>query len=101
MLPSEYLNWIKNLSANNQEKKFEYLIARPKNGIRYFYYDFDYVGGVQGQTYQLIWTPAQAQAFPFTSEEEVEEFKAEYISPRPASIIRVLRPALSIIQLME
>lgn len=100
MIPSQYLDWMKELVANAQEKKYEYLIGRVKNRANFFYYDFDYVGGINEQLIQLIWTPYQRQAFPFETEQEVEEFKAEYITPRKASIIRVIKPPYSMIELM-
>lgn len=97
MLPASYHEWMRQLVANAQEKKYEYLIGRVKNKTNYFYYDFEYVGGV---LYQLLWTPTQRQAFPFETEQQVEEFKAEYISPRKASIIRVIKPPMSLMDLM-
>jgi hypothetical protein len=100
MIPSQYLEWMKELVANAQEKKYEYLIGRVQNKTNFFYYDFDYIGGADGRLIQLIWTPYQRQAFPFESEQEVEEFKAEHISPRKASIIRVIKPPHSMIELM-
>lgn len=92
MINSEYLDWLKQLVANAHEKRYEYIISRTKNLQKYFYYDFDYIGRKDETLYQLMWTPTQRMAFPFETEEEVEEFKAEYISPRKASIIRVIKP---------
>lgn len=100
MLPSQYIDWMRQLVANAQEKKYDYLIGRIKNRTNYFYYDFDYIGGVDDMLYQLLWTPTLTQAFPFSTEEEVEEFKSKFISPRKASIIRVIKSPQSLIELM-
>lgn len=100
MLPAEYLQWMKQFISNTQEKKYEYLISRSKNSLKYFYYDFDWIGATKDDTFQLIWTPTRRLAFSFDSEQEVEEFKAEYVSPRKASIIRVIKPPHSMIDLM-
>lgn len=100
MGPVEYLEWMRQLVANAQEQKYEYLIGHVKNKANYFYYDFEYVGGISGTVHQLLWTPFQRRAFPFETEQEVEEFKADYISPRKASIIRVIKPPHSMIELM-
>lgn len=88
MINSGYSAWLTQMVATLHEKKFEYLISRAKNDKEYFYYNFDYITDT---TFQLLWTPRQARAFPFESEQEVEEFKSDYISPRKASIIRVHR----------
>lgn len=100
MINSEYLDWLKQIAASTQESRYEYIISRSKNSLQYFYYDFDYIGGVVGTAYKLIWTPAQRRAFAFNTEQEVEEFKAEYVTPRKASIIRVPKPLHVMLELI-
>src|SRR5277367_683494 len=103
MILTDYHEWMRQLVANAQEKKYQYIISRLKNNAKFFYYDFDIVGRVTdpiNPLYQLVWTPIQRQAFPFESEQEVEEFKAAYITPRKASIIRVIKSPHSLIDLM-
>lgn len=102
MFPVNYHEWMKQLVAESQEKKYEYYIMRAKADTRYFYHDYDVWEDEDGRdTYQLIWTKVQRLALPFETEQEVEEFKSDFISPRKASIIRVHRQPHSIYELMD
>lgn len=105
MIPTHYAQWLEQLRANAQERKYEYLISRGVDGKKFFYFDFDWIGKPRfgdplKKEMQLFWTPTQRLAFPFQTEQEVEEFKADFVSPRKVSILRVIKPAHSMIDLM-
>lgn len=98
MFPVDYHAWMKKLVAESQERKYEYHIVMKD---KYFYHDYD-VCMIDGKdVYQLIWTKTQQLAFPFETEQEVEEFKADFVSPRIASIVRVHRSPHAIYELMQ
>lgn len=84
MLGQGHEEWMNELLASMH--KDYYVIRRTKNLTKYYYYDFDQVGE---QSFKLIWTPSQRSAFLFDSEQMVEEFKANYVSPRQAAIVRL------------
>lgn len=80
-----YKNWLEQLIADHADK-YGYLIETKKNSTNWFFVDaFRIKDGI----YQLQWTAAKAKATLFESEQMVEEFKSQYISPRKASIIRI------------
>lgn len=64
-----------------------YIIQCTKNAKKFFFMEFAYLGSSIVQ--QIIWTPRMGAAHLFLTEETVEEFKADFISPRKASIIRL------------
>ncbi len=80
-----YKSWLEQL-ISSQNNKYAYLIETKKNSTNWFFVD---VLEFKNNIIQLQWTAARNKATLFETEETVEEFKAHYISPRKASIIRI------------
>lgn len=100
MLAGAYHEWMNELLQNARSKKYDYIISRGKNNQKYFYYDFDEYDGTTPNLIQLIWTPHPLRAFLFHTEQDVEEFKSDFISPRKASIIRVAKAPSQMLELL-
>lgn len=78
---SGYLDYI---IGKYQPERYIYLIRRRKVDGRWFLRD------VAGKfPFPAIWTPHFSTALLFPTEQEVEEFKCEFVSPRPCEIIRI------------
>ncbi len=80
-----YKAWLEQLVASGEDK-YAYLIETKKNSTKWFFVD---VLEFKNSILQLQWTAARNKATLFETEEMVEEFKAHYISPRKASIVRI------------
>jgi len=87
-------SWLIELFNQASKHEFVYLIEMRKNSSKWFFVDF--VEHNNNAT-QIIWTPRQKDASMFLTEQKVEEFKAEYISPRKVSIIRLDKPDVSML----
>lgn len=101
MLGAEYTEWMEQMLSRLKEKQFAYLIERKAHHKNYFFYDihnFDLTFGLN-EKQQVIWTPFQRQAALFDTEEQVEEFQSQYITPRKSSIIRIVKPPAMIVML--
>ena len=66
---------------------YRYYIQFIMNSKKFFFYEL--IGFGESDILQIKWTPVIATAYPFKTEEQVEEFKSDYISPRKVSIIRL------------
>ncbi len=73
-------SWIDTLLDQNHI----YVIEMKKNHTNWFFFNL-----AEELNKQVTWTPKIRQAHFFLSEEAVEEFKAEFISPRKTSIVRM------------
>lgn len=85
MLSISYKSWLEQLIAS-QEDKYAYLIEIKKNSTNWFFVD---ILEFKNNLIQLQWSAIKNKATLFENEEMVEEFKAKFISPRKASIIRI------------
>ena len=97
MLSQEYQDWMMQMLDKLKQQQFAYLIERKTNNKNYFLYDVKGFNPLLKDA--IVWTPFQRQAALFDSEEQVEEFQMNYISPRKSSIIRIVRPPAMIIML--
>ena len=79
------MNWFNIIS----EAKYRYFIQFVKNSKKFFFYELVEYTSEPSDILQVKWTPILASAFPFETEEHVETFKADFISPRKVSIIRL------------
>jgi hypothetical protein len=78
-----YLDYI---IGKYQPERYIFIIRRKRVSGKWFLLD------VEGKSpYPAIWTPHFTKAFMFPTEQEVEEFKCEFVSPRPCEIIRISR----------
>lgn len=67
-----------------------YLIEYKKNFKKFFFYELVGLTEISDKwVLQVKWTPYIKHAFLFDTEQNVEEFKADYLSPRKVSIIRL------------
>lgn len=67
------------------QEEYIYLIKRLKVAGDWFLFD------LTEETYTAMWTKSTRSAFKFPSEIAVEEFRSEFISPRPVEIVRIKR----------
>lgn len=81
-----YLEYIKKLREAGGNYRFRYLIRTIKASDRWFFQDFNDIETIEPIVY---WTSIQRRACLFTTEQDVEEFKADYIKPRKSDIIRI------------
>lgn len=81
------MSYIDHLIAHMQEEtEFLYLLEH-KVKVGWFLIDFMMTPSEDGSA--AIWFPQQKMAVKFISEEDVEEFKLKFLSPRPVSIVKV------------
>lgn len=88
IVPSQY-NWIQAF-ANGDKIDSIYMIEMRRDATKYFFLTLATTQSLL--LTQVLWTPSLNKAWAFTCEEDVEEFKADYISPRKVSIIRISTP---------
>lgn len=80
-----YQDWNQHSLFNRfYQDSYIYIIEFKKNQLSWFFFDL-----ISKGYNQVIWTRNIKHAHFFLSEEAVEEFKAEFISPRKTSIIRL------------
>lgn len=81
-----YQKWIDEILAGVKDPSHVYMIEMRKKQKKWFFLTLT---PKTEQLVQVCWTPTMRNAYVFLEEETVEEFKAEFISPRKASIIRM------------
>lgn len=86
-----YQKWIDDMLAQVENHEHVYTIEMKKNQKNWFLLAVTPADVIQ----QVYWTSALRSAHLFMSEQTVEEFKADYITPRKVSIIRL--PALEML----
>lgn len=83
-------SYLEQLINGHQEKtKYWYMIKSKyinRDGEWFF---FDLEEFHEDRPHRVIWVHTYTTAFKFPSERAVEEFHAEFIAPRPTSIIRM------------
>jgi len=81
--------YIEQLIAHMQESKYVYALES-KLKLGWFLIDYGTpVGQVNDNVSAAIWFPNRQIAVKFDTEESIEEFQHQYISPRPSSIVRI------------
>jgi hypothetical protein len=83
--------WMDEILAKAKTYSHVYMIEMRKNQNKWFFLDLD---EKKVDLVQVLWTPQQRNAHVFLTEEMVEEFKSDHISPRKVSIIRM--PSLEV-----
>jgi hypothetical protein len=87
-----YQQWIDDMLATVKSHSHVYMIEMRKNQGKWFFLNLE---TKTEYLTQVLWTPSIRNAHIFLEEETVEEFKADYISPRKVSIIRM--PSLDVL----
>jgi hypothetical protein len=73
------------LDKDSEHLDYIYVIATHNNRCRYYLA----VVNIFDRQDRLVWTTKIGKARAFLCEEEAEEYKALYVSPRQASIVRL------------
>lgn len=81
------MSYIDHLIAHMQEDtKYLYLL---EHKVKVGWFLIDFMANSTLKDSAAIWFPSQKIAVKFTTEEGVEEFRHNYISPRPVSIVKI------------
>jgi hypothetical protein len=84
MTPVNYHQWLEQL-LQGQKNNSVYMIEMRKDNNKWFLFGVSPKDVIE----RIYWTPNVKSAHIFTTEQSVEEFKSDYISPRKVSIIRI------------
>ena len=79
--------YLEHLIASVQNEKNHFYMIQLVGKRDWFFFDLEN----DDRPYRVLWVPYQSPAFKFSSEQAVEEFRAEFISPRRTQILRVER----------
>lgn len=82
----DYQKWLESILASLKKHTHVYMIEMRKNDSKWFFLDLEHK---KEPIVQILWTPNKKNARIFLTEQTVEEFKADYLSPRKVSIIRM------------
>lgn len=77
--------WIDEMLFQSDYPNHVYVIEMKRNLVNWFLFGISNTSHLQ----KVYWTPMIRQAHIFLTEENVEEFKCQYISPRKVSIVRI------------
>lgn len=77
--------YIEQLISVLQEEKYVYLIKSTHKQGPWFFFDIEN----DKRPYRVIWVRYVLPAFKFPTEELVEEFRSEFLTPRRCEIIRL------------
>ena len=81
-IPDDYLDYI---LGTVQDKNYVYIIKFTRLPHHWYFYELE----SELKPHRVIWGPHITPAFKFPSEQTVEEFRAEFISPRRTEILRM------------
>lgn len=76
------------ISSHQNSTKFMYLIRSTYVNGEWFFFDIENIND-DSRPDRVLWVPRALPAYKFSSEQAVEEFRAEFISPRRVEIIRM------------
>lgn len=75
------------LVSSIQDKNMVYVIKNRSIFGDWYFFDIENYE----PPYRVIWVPRVTPAFKFVSEQAVEEFRDEFLSPRKTEIVRIKR----------